>query len=152
MSETLIMRLWEPVQAWQCIKTAWEWCKSMLMAGNRLTIEIKPETRSSQQNRLLHALFGDVAKQAEWMGKKRNAAEWKVLFISGHSVATKEGAELVPGLEREFVNIRESSAKMSIRRMTSLIEYVMAWCAMNDVELRESRQWLVDMDTGEILQ
>lgn len=26
--------------------------------------------------------------------------------------------------------------------MTSLLEYVMAWCAQNNVELREARQWL----------
>ena len=38
---------------------------------------------------------------------------------------------MVPGLESEFVNVRESSAHMSIARMTSLIEYIHAWMAEN---------------------
>lgn len=149
--DTFAIRLWEPVQAWQAITKAWAWAKSMLMAGHRLNVEIRPETRSSAQNRLLHALFGDISRQAEWMGKKRSAAEWKVLFVSGHSVATKAGAELVPGLEGEFCNIRESTARMSKSRLSSLVEYVIAWATLNGVELQESRQWMVDPETGEVL-
>lgn len=46
-----------------------------------------------------------------------------------------DGADMVPGLESEFVNLRESTANMSVARSSSLIEYVVAWCAMNDVRL-----------------
>ena len=102
---------------------------------HRLILEIRPETRSDRQNKLLHALFGDVSKQSEWMGKRRTPAEWKVLFISGHAVITKSGAELLPGLEGEFVNIRESTALMSKKRGASLIEYSVAFCAMQGIEL-----------------
>lgn len=142
MSERLSLRLHNAQQAHGAIQQAWHFAKGWLGAGGaRLVLEVRPETRSDRQNRLLHALFGDVAKQALWMGQKRTPAEWKVLFVSGHSVATKQGAELVPGLEHEFVNIRESTARMSKARMASLLEYVMAWCAMHGVELREARQW-----------
>lgn len=120
--------------------------KSWLTAGHRLTVEIRLETRSGQQSRLLHALFGDVARQALWMGKKRSAAEWKVLFCSGHSIATKIGAEMLPGIEGEFVNVRESTARMSSARVSSLLEYVRAWCAVNEIVLRDSRQWMIDED------
>ncbi|EOS93751.1 hypothetical protein ETR_17297 [Erwinia tracheiphila PSU-1] len=47
------------------------------------------------------------------------------------------GAEVVPGLEGEFCNIRESTANMGIRRMTNLIEYSTAWAVGNGVRLRE---------------
>jgi hypothetical protein len=96
---------------------------------------IKPSTRSLQQNALLHALFSDLSKRAQFHGRTLSAAQWKVLMISGHSVATGGGADIVPGIEGEFVNIRESSASMSIRRMNSLLEYVIAWCAMNNIRL-----------------
>jgi hypothetical protein len=56
-------------------------------------------------------------------------AEWKLLLISGHSVATKQGAEMVPGLEGEFLNLRESTAAMSKTRIGSLIEYAEAFMA-----------------------
>ena len=74
-----------------------------------------------------------------------------MLFCSGHAVATKCGAELIPGLEGEFLNVRESTAKMGRARMASLLEYVICWCANNNVELRDAAQWAVDPDTGECL-
>ena len=149
---TLTMRLFNPVQGYQALVTAFQHAKAWLSAGHRLILEIRPETRSSQQNRYLHALFGDIARQAEWLGKKRSADEWKVLMVSGHSVATKQGAEMVPGIEGEFINIRESTARMGKARMASLLEYVLAWCAINDIVLRDAQQWAVDADTGEILR
>lgn len=93
--------------------------------------------RNSSQNARLHAMLGDVARQCEWMQKKRTPAQWKVLMVSGHAVATKAGAELVPGLEGEFVNLRESTAAMSVRRCASLITYIQAWGDMNGVEWSE---------------
>ncbi|WP_323053141.1 recombination protein NinB [Klebsiella pneumoniae] len=42
--------------------------------------------------------------------------------------------EVVPGLEGEFCAIRESTAKMGIRRMTSLIEYSRAFAVQNGVQ------------------
>lgn len=97
---------------------------------------IKPATRSSEQNAKFHALCSDIAKSGmRWAGKERTAAEWKVLLVSGHAIATKEGAEIVPGLENEFVNIRESTAAMSKKRGASLIEYTLAFCASNGVKV-----------------
>ena len=85
------------------------------------------------------------------MGQKRTALEWKLLFVSGHSVATKQGADLVPGLEGEFLNLRESTARMGKARMASLLDYVMSWAIDHGVELREARQW-ADAETGEVLE
>lgn len=92
-------------------------------------------TRSTDQNSLLHHLFGVAAKHATFHGRKLSPLQWKVLFISGHAIASGIGAEMIPGLEGEFVNIRESSAQMGVRRMNSLLEYVHAWMAMNDIPL-----------------
>jgi hypothetical protein len=78
------------------------------------------------------------------MGKKLSLAQWKVLFISGHAVATGLGAEIVPGLEGEFVNIRESSAQMSVKRMASVIEYAIAWAVGNGVKLRADKRYWED--------
>ena len=152
MSERLTLRLHNAQQAHGAIHQAWSHVKGWLGAGGaRLVLEVRPETRSDRQNRLLHALFGDVAKQALWMGSSRTPEQWKLLFVSGHAIATKEGADMVPGLEGEFLNLRESTARMSKARMASLLEYVMAWCAMHGVELRDARQW-VDPETGEVMQ
>ena len=108
---------------------------AVMTAPDGYRCEIKPASRSLDQNAIFHAICEDVAKQADWMGKRLDASQWKVLFVSGHAMATKHGAEIVPGIEGEFVNIRESTARMSKARATSLIEYTMAWCATNGIEV-----------------
>jgi hypothetical protein len=44
----------------------------------------------------------------------------------------------VPGIEGEFINIRESTAAMTKKRGASLIEYTLAFCAMNEIRLTEA--------------
>lgn len=100
--------------------------------GYRVTIE--PPKRSGGQNDIFHALCNDIARDCEWMGKRWPADAWKVLLVSGHAVATKQGAEVIPGLEGEFVNMRESTARMSKTRATSLIEYAQAFLEQNREE------------------
>jgi NinB protein len=112
--------------------------KAQLMAGKRVVVSVSEETRRDTQNRKFHALCGDLARSGlQWMGKPRDAKQWKVLLVSGHAVATKEEAEIIPGLESEFVNVRESTALMSVRRGASLIEYTLAFCAMHKVPTLE---------------
>jgi hypothetical protein len=104
-------------------------------------VTLAPRTRSTDQNAMFHAICDDIAKSGQtWAGKKRSAAEWKVLLISGHAIATNEGAEVIPGLEGEYINIRESSALMSVKRAKSLIDYTLAYCDMNGIELPETKR------------
>jgi hypothetical protein len=110
-------------------------------AGINARITIAQEQRSSDQNRMFHAICGDLAKSdLEWAGKRRKLEEWKALLVSAHSVATGEGGEVCPGIEGEFVAIRESTSRMLVGRASSLIEYALAFCAMNGVELTETRK------------
>lgn len=102
---------------------------------NPLVVEVKPITRNLEQNAKFHAMCGDIAKQVQFNGEWLPLETWKVLLISAHAEATKEGSRLVTGLEGELVNIRESTADMSVKRMASLIEYVQAYCDLNGVIL-----------------
>jgi hypothetical protein len=101
-------------------------------------IKAGPPTRSLEQNAMLHAMFGELAKQGRYIGRQLTAQQWKTLMISGHAMATGLGADVIPGVEGEFVNIRESSASMSVARMTSLIEYIHAWAAENNVQFNQN--------------
>ena len=83
MAERLIIQLYQPVQAHQAIRQAWEQCvKPMLMAGNRLVLEVKPQKRSNEQNRRLWAMLTDVSRQVEWYGKTLSPEDWKHLFTA----------------------------------------------------------------------
>ncbi len=98
---------------------------------------ISEPKRNSGQNERFHAICGDIAKSGmQWAGKTRTAAQWKVLLVSAHAKATNEEFDMVPGLEGEFVNLRESTALMSVRRSASLIEYATAFALGNGITLR----------------
>jgi len=103
-----------------------------------MVVEIKPRSRSLDQNAKLHVMFSDIASSRfEFAGKTRTAEEWKVILISGHSIATGGQGEVIAGIEGELICIRESSALMSVSRMASLIEYVAAFGAENDIQFRD---------------
>lgn len=101
-------------------------------------VTIEESKRTDGQNRIFHAITTDIAKSGQpWAGKPRDAGEWKVLLVSAHTTATGIGSEMIPGLEGEFVNIRESTALMSIKRGASLISYAIAYADMNGIKLNE---------------
>lgn len=103
-----------------------------------MIIEVKPKSRTLDQNAKLHAMFTDIAaSRFEFAGKARTAEEWKVILISGHSIATGGQGEIIAGIEGELICIRESSASMSVPRMASLIEYVSAFGAEHDIRFRD---------------
>lgn len=115
--------------------------QSVKDAPNGYIVEIKPRTRSLEQSAKFHAICGDLAKSSQtWAGKRRTLTEWKFLLVSGHAIATKEGTEIIPGLEGEFLNIRESTATMTAKRSASLIEYAIAFCIGHDVKLYDQYQ------------
>lgn len=98
-------------------------------------VTIRPPTRSPEQNAMLHSICSSLSKQKEFAGAKRTTVQWKVLLVSGHAIATNRGSEMVPGIEGEFVNLRESTAEMPVKRLSSLIEYCLAYCVENDITL-----------------
>lgn len=104
-------------------------------------VTVEEPTRTKEQGKMFHAICTDIAKsRLPFAGKPRSAKVWKVLLISAHAAATDEGNEVVPGLEGEFVNIRESTALMSVKRAGSLITYALAFCDTNGIALNEVRK------------
>lgn len=101
-------------------------------------VTVQEPTRNLEQNARFHAMCGDVAKSGvKWAGKTRTMAQWKVLLVSAHATATNEGSEIIPGIEGEFVNIRESTAQMSVKRSASLIDYTRHFGDSQGVEWNE---------------
>lgn len=90
---------------------------------------MRERKRSDEQNALLHAMLTEVSRKLEFNGEKLSVDEWKLVFVSAHAIATGKPAEMVIGLEGEVINLRESTAQMSVKRLSSLIEYIHAYCA-----------------------
>ena len=138
MAERLTIQLYQPVQAHQAIRQAWEQCiKPMIVAGHRLVLEVKPETRSSEQNRLLHAALTDISQQVEWMGKKLSVEVWKRLCMASWLREKKEQPMLIPALDGNgFDVIFEKTSKLSAAQCSELVEWCFAFGAEHEVKFR----------------
>ena len=135
MTEAIRINLWEPQQAYQAIKSSvWPHIKSALMAGQRLVLIVKQDTRTLAQNRLMWSCLEDLSSQVLWFGKKMTAKAWKD-WITGHI----EGQELVPNMDKTgFISIGKgkSTSDMTISEMTAVIDLCHAFGAAECVEWR----------------
>jgi len=144
MTERQRFTLWEPVQAHKIITLQlWPLLKSTLMAGQRVVVEIKPETRTLAQNARLWAMLTDVSKQVNWYGRKLSQEEWKHVFT-----ASLSKQDVVPGIDGGFVVLGKSTSKMTKPEMSELQQLIEAFGAQQGV--RFTAQEYVDQETGEI--
>jgi hypothetical protein len=144
MTERQRFTLWEPVQAHKVLtQQIWPLLKSLLMAGHRMVVEIKPETRTLTQNARLWAMLTDVAKQVDWYGRKLSAEEWKHVMTAS---MTKQ--DVVPGIDGGFVVLGKSTSKMTKPEMSELQDLIEAFGAQQGV--RFTAPEYVDPETGEI--
>lgn len=128
MAETLKAYLLNPVQARQPFENAWNLAKSLLLAGHRLTLEVKPETRNDEQNALLHAILTEIAKTREWAGKKRDIETWKRLLVAAWLRARGESVEILPALDGHGVDVVfRRTSKLSKAECAELITFIQAW-------------------------
>lgn len=130
--QTIYFRITDEAVRERCIRRLWTVPIGWVIRGG-------PATRTLAQNSRFHAICEDLARSPlEFRGKRRSKDEWKVLLVSGHAVATtNEDPVLVHGLEGEMVCLRESTAAMDKGRSSSLIEYAIAYCVNEGVELRD---------------
>jgi hypothetical protein len=106
--------------------------RACINAPDGYIVEIKPQTRSLDQNARLWAMLGDVSKQVEWHGQKLASEDWKHIFS-----ASLKQQRAVPGLDGGFVVLGQSTSKMSIREMSDLMELISAFGAEREVRWSE---------------
>ena len=132
-----VYELHEPSQARQAFAAAWERAKALTMAGHRLTLTLAPATRSSPQNRLLHALIADIARQVEWAGKKRDETTWKRLLVASWCRVHGQSVEVLPALDGHGVDLVPArTSKLTKAECADLCEFITAWGAEHDVRFK----------------
>jgi hypothetical protein len=141
MPERTVIRCWNPVQAHQELTKAWLFLKSMLVAGHRMVVEIRPETRTLAQNARFWAMLTDISRQVEWYGRKLDQESWKHIFTAALSKQ-----DVVPGINGGFVVLGKSTSKMTKTEMAELQELMEAFGAEHGVRFTAP----IDPETGEI--
>jgi hypothetical protein len=146
MSERLNLRLIEPVQAHKAFAMAWRLAKANLMAGRRMVLEVRPETRSLAENAMLHALLGEIAKTVPWAGQKRDTETWKRLMTAAWLRARGQSVEVLPALDGHGIDVVYTpTSTLTKAEAADLIEFVLCWCAEHGIGA-------VDPATGEIVE
>jgi hypothetical protein len=107
------LRLWQPGSPW--------------------TLEIREPKRSDEQNAALHGLIQQIIRQRPMNnGVRMDMALWKASFMQ----AMGEEIRFVPTLDGDGVfPIGLSTSALSKARFSELIEFVLAWCAREGIEV-----------------
>ncbi len=86
-------------------------------------------------------MLADVVKaKPSWGNERMGLDDWKALFV--HAVDVHEGrgtGRAVPGVEGGVVLLRRSTASMSKRDLSELIEYIEATMAKWGIPVKDVR-------------
>lgn len=98
-------------------------------------VEVKPKTRTLEQNARMWAMLTDISRQVEWHGLSLAPVEWKDLFT-----ALLRGQKVVPGIEGGFVVLGTRTSDMSISEMSDLMEAMAAFGAESGVVFNDEKE------------
>lgn len=138
MTDRLTLQLNDAQSGHKAMAFAWTKAKPLLLAGHRLQLQIKPETRSLAQNRLLHSILRDLSEQLDWpqgTGMKHDIGTWKRLCTGAMLRAQGKSVQMVPALDGQgFEVIYRKTSHMSKAMLSDLCEYAWAYGSERGVE------------------
>ena len=126
-------------QALALMRSLWPKIKDALNAGRQLTLEINPAFKSRPQEEKYHAIIGDIAKQAQHMGAKWSAEDWKRLLVQEFCrQAGLESGQIIPNLAGDgIVQLGRQTRKFTKEQASEFVEFLLAWSAENGVTINE---------------
>ena len=134
----LTIQCWEPVQAHKAISTQlWPWLKSALAGGHKMIIDVRPESKTREQEEKYHAIIGEIAKQASHAGAKWDADSWKRFLVDQWAKDTgRQLGRVSISLDGErVVQLGMQTRKFSKEDGSEFIEFLLAWAANSGIEL-----------------
>jgi len=133
------LKLINPVQAAPLLADLWRHIKAALIAGHTLCLELRAETRTTAQNRLMWSCLADVARQVEWHGQRLDAEAWKDM-----ATAALKRQRVVPGIDGGFVVLGQRTSKMTKAEMSELVDFLRAFGDQHAVKWSKTslgREW-----------
>ena len=131
----------DPMTGIQQIRAAWDKAKPVLESGVALTVEIKRENRSLDQNAMYHSIIHQIAKQARHLGSSWDAESWKRLLVDAYTKEqwSESSGQVIPNLTGDgIVQLGLQTRKFTKQQASEFTEWLMAWCAHNGVTINES--------------
>lgn len=115
-------------------------CAAIMAAPENYRVEIKPRTRSLDQNSKLHAMISFISKHLPWGGDYQTIETWKRLLTAAWLRARGEQIDLLPALDGHGVDVvfRHTST-LTIPEVSELIEFIYAWATEQNIDIPEQR-------------
>lgn len=132
----------DQAQATALMQSLWPKVKAALSAGRKLTLEVKDASKSREQERLYHELIGQIAKQAQHMGAKWSADDFKRLLVDQFMRDVGEGSgKVIPNLDGTgIVQLGTQTRNFTQEQGSQFIEWLYAWAANNGVTIDEKEK------------
>ena len=128
-------------QAQALMTSLWPKVKESLKSGKKLTLEIKAQSRSDEQNRKYHAILGEIAEQASHLGSKWDAEDWKRLLVQ--EFCKEKGlpaGRVIPNLSGDGIcQLGQQTRHFTKEQASEFVEFLQAWAANNGVTLNDAR-------------
>jgi hypothetical protein len=133
----MILHLTSTEQAKTSIRLHWDKIAQALNAGKHLTMEIKLASKSREQEEKYHAMIGDIAKQAQHLGAKWSAEDWKRLLVDQYLREVENiQCKIVPNLDGSgIVQLGFQTRNFSKEMASEFVEWLYSWAANNGIEL-----------------
>lgn len=116
------------------ILDAANWAKPWLVAGHKLHLELRKETRSTASNRLFWSVLTDISRQVEFAVDgamvKLEPEEVKDILTAG----LKKHQRMCRGIDGGLVFLGQRTSKMTQAEMSELIELAYAFGAGKGVQ------------------
>jgi len=101
-------------------------------------VEVKPSTRSIEQNRLMWRLLTITARAVPWTvnGEQQiiSSDDWKAIFSSSLHSENR----IAKGLRGGLVMLGRSTSRMTVQQMTDMIEIIYSFLAERGIDVPES--------------
>jgi hypothetical protein len=131
----MIFHLLTSEQASTLMASIWPKVKESLKSGKQLRMEIKAESKSRDQEEKYHAMLGEIAMQAQHLGAKWSAEDWKRLLVDLFAKETGlQGGKIIPSLDGQgIVQLGLQTRNFTKEQAMEFITFLKAWGASNGI-------------------
>lgn len=138
----MIFHLQSTEQATALMTNIWPKVKDSLKAGKHLRMEIKNESKSRDQEEKYHAMIGEIATQAQHLGAKWSAEDWKRLLVDLFAKETGlQGGKIIPSLDGQgIVQLGLQTRNFTKEQAMEFIIFLEAWGTNNGIIFKKMAQ------------
>lgn len=115
--------------------------QAVMNAPDKYIVRIQEPRKSRDQEEKYHAMIGDIARQVDLIGERRNTEDAKRLLIDAFArvmaadgTPLNQSSRIIPSLDGSgFVQLGIQSRKFRVAEASSFIEYLYAFGTENNV-------------------